>query len=178
MLCTYHMGYFWSSPDTLSYLKKPLLGSKPELNIRSADLLLVSNVDFELNFDCDIWSHVAMIFMKDCNFMVLHEGHVLKLETFLQHHSVVFIRYAHCPRPSNFETLVCDAVNTTIDALRFKDNEKTPGVFCVAYALALLQLASLEGFTETELRPAHFSHDSPIKILKIDKYSENYRLRF
>lgn len=173
------MGFFWSSPTTACSLETPLLERDSEVNLRSGDLLLVSNPEFEISMDYNIWSHVALIFLRGSDFMVLHDGSVLSFESFIERHRTVFIRHVHCRRPSNFETSVCDAVNKTIHEVRKKDiDEKYREGFCVAYALALLKLASVEGLNGGELTPAHFSHDTPFKRLNLTQYSINYRLSF
>lgn len=166
------MGFVWSSP--VSPLSAPLLKGEPATNLRCADLLLVTKSDFEINFDCDMWSHVGLVFIQNSRVFVFCDGEVLSLLSFRKRHTEIFVRRAHCRRPSNFQTLVSDAVQQVAE-WNNKDIENRQG-FCVFSVLVQLQLTSPDGQTAQDLHPCHFSHDT--KRLKLSMYSKNYRLNF
>lgn len=168
------MGIISSSP--VSPLTVPLLKGEPTTNLRCADLLLVTKSDFEINLDCDMWSHVGLVFIQNSRVVVFCDGEVLSLLSFRKRHTEIFVRHAHCLRPYNFETLVSDAVQQVMTRLTLhKDIENRQG-FCVFSVLVQLQLTRRKASSAQNLHPCHFSHNT--KRLNLSMYSKNYRLNF
>lgn len=158
------MGFIWSKPR--GPLEDSLIDDYPVF-LRMGDLLLVPTSDLDITLNRELWKHVALVMSSS---KVFTGGQMLSLESFISENDYLFVRQLESVRPSGFETRFVSAVADAM-ARSYAVRDEYRECFEIAHVFA--NMGFIDEACIHELRPHHFSSETPYRKLNLHMYSNN-----
>ena len=168
------MGFLWSKPENVS-LRESLIDSDPDLIFRTGDILIARASELEIVLSSDVWAHVGIVVLKENQLMVFSNCEYTSITNWINRFEHKVVRHCCCIRTSRFDRDVLDATERVFNIM-LRNNipiDEREG-YCIGSVLGILGLARLEELSRGDLRPYHFSSNTPYDRLTLEQYSENW----